>query len=137
MRRAGAPMAMLATLALAIAIGLAALPSAGDTGLEPIVDAIPSRPSPHARAAEIARRIQREIIYPELARRRGIQGTTLLRLRVGPNGRATELETAASSGSASLDAAAHAGAEAARDLPAVYGRVEVPIRFSLESQGLR
>ncbi|MDJ0789654.1 MAG: energy transducer TonB [Myxococcota bacterium] len=99
------------------------------------IDGIPLGPSPYERAAEIARRIQSQVVYPEIARRRGIEGTTLLRLRVSHDGRAKDLETASSSGSRLLDEAAHAGARSAEGLPVLFGRVEVPIRFSLEEPG--
>ena len=117
---------MLGVVALLLSLAVATTANGED------IDLIPMGPSPYERAAEIARRIQSQVVYPEVARRRGIEGTTLLRLRVSHDGKAKDLETASSSGSRLLDEAAHAGARSAEGLPALYGRVEVPIRFSLE-----
>lgn len=76
--------------------------------------------------------------YPELARRRGFEGRTVLRVEVSSAGRAVRVEIAESSGYALLDEAARAAvgrwrfAPAQRDGLAVAGSVEVPILFRLE-----
>jgi TonB family protein len=66
------------------------------------------------------------VVYPAEARSRGITGVTRIRFEIAEDGRAEKIRTVATSGSALLDAAADAG-----ELPRVYGRVEVPIRFEL------
>lgn len=121
---------------LALLSCLSALPVEAESDAPWLVDGIPAGPSVAERAAEIARRVQGAVVYPELARRRGIEGTTLLRFRVSGTGRAIDLETADSSGSNLLDEAAEQGARIVRDLPAIYGRVEVPIRFALDESGM-
>lgn len=95
------------------------------------VDAMPTPPPVEERLEEIRRRIQEATIYPERARRLGLTGTTRIRFQVRPDGRAEDVQTVGSSGSAMLDRAAEAGARRARALPYVYGRLEVPVRFGL------
>ncbi|MDX1650602.1 MAG: TonB family protein [Myxococcota bacterium] len=96
-----------------------------------LVDALPAPPPVAERLEEIRRRIQEATVYPERARRLGLTGTTRIRFQVRPDGRAGDVETVGSSGSALLDEAAEAGARRARALPYVYGRLEVPVRFGL------
>jgi len=74
--------------------------------------------------------------YPTLARQRGFEGRTLLRVEVAPDGEAREIEVLESSGYSVLDEAAreavarwrfaHEGRGAAKEF------VEVPIVFRLE-----
>ncbi len=78
-------------------------------------------------------------VYPEQARRRGEQGRVLLRVSVNASGMAAGVSLAASSGSASLDAAALAAVREWRFVPAtrngrpVPATAEVPVQFRLES----
>jgi protein TonB len=98
-----------------------------------LVDAIPRGPSMAERLEVIRRRLQSALVYPPLARRRGIEGTTTIEFEIGPAGRAADVRTTASSGSDLLDRAAERCAVDAGPLPRVLGRLEVPIRFALES----
>jgi protein TonB len=76
--------------------------------------------------------------YPEAARRAGVEGVTLLRIRVLENGRPGEIQIAKSSGSPDLDAAATEGARRWRFEPARKGKeaipvwVLLPVRFELQ-----
>jgi len=76
--------------------------------------------------------------YPEEARRRGIEGTTMLLVRVGRDGEAKEVTLSSGSGSALLDEAAVAAVRRWHFRPAFIGAlpveslVEVPIRFRLD-----
>jgi len=75
--------------------------------------------------------------YPAVARRRRLQGTTFLEVRVSASGRPVSIEIGRSSGVPDLDEAARAAVRGWTFLPAklgdkpVEGRVEVPIRFRL------
>ncbi len=75
--------------------------------------------------------------YPASARRRGIEGTVVLRVEVSAAGRALSVEIARSSGSDALDAAARDTIARWRFRPATRGgeaiatTTSVPVRFSL------
>ena len=75
--------------------------------------------------------------YPRLSRRRGEQGTVLLRVQVNPNGRAVAIQIKKSSGSKRLDNAARKIVRNSRFSPAkkngiaVSNRIIVPIVFKL------
>lgn len=130
-RRIAGAVALLAVL-LTPGPGPAETARAGDAeGV--LVDAIPRGPSVAERLEVIRRRLQAALVYPPLARRRGIEGTTTIEFEIGPAGRAAEVRTTASSGSSLLDRAAERCAVDAGELPRVLGRLEVPIRFALES----
>lgn len=76
--------------------------------------------------------------YPQASRRRGEEGLVILRVRVGANGRANEIEIAESSGHERLDRAARSAVanwrfEPARDgEDAIESWVRVPVAFRLE-----
>jgi protein TonB len=76
--------------------------------------------------------------YPESARRAGIEGVTLLRIRVLENGRVGDVFIEKSSGSDDLDNAASEGVKEWRFEPARRGRepipswVLLPMRFELQ-----
>ncbi len=95
-------------------------------------DAVPVGPSVEARIAEIHARIQEVLVYPALARKRGIEGETLVAFRIGTKQRAEGVEVQQSSGHGALDRAALEAVAAAGPLPHVFGRLEVPVRFALE-----
>ena len=129
----------LAGLVLAAAFATAALPG----GAEPHnpylegaavlgVDGMPAPPSVEERLAEIRRRLQEALVYPPIARKRGIEGVTRIQFSIGSDGHAQEIETADSSGDPLLDRAAERSAVDAGELPRVLGRLSVPIRFELE-----
>lgn len=120
--------------ALALLLGLvAAAPSpvpAGAARAEE-ADALPLGPSPHERLAEIRRRVQAAVTYPERARQLGLEGTTRIQFEIGADGHAREVATVESSGHALLDRAAEQGAIDAGRLPPLYGRIRIPVRFDL------
>ena len=94
-------------------------------------DALPPGPSLAERLEEIRSRVQDAVVYPPEARSRGVTGVTRIRFEIAADGRAEKIRTVATSGSTLLDGAAEQGAADAGELPQVYGRVEVPIRFEL------
>ena len=94
-------------------------------------DALPPGPSLAERLEEIRNRVQEAVVYPPKARSRGITGVTRIRFEIAEDGHAEKIRTVATSGSILLDDAAEQGAADAGELPRVYGRVEVPIRFEL------
>ncbi len=94
-------------------------------------DALPPGPSLAERLEEIRSRVQDAVVYPPEARSRGITGVTRIRFEIAESGHAEKIRTVATSGSTLLDHAAERGAADAGELPRVYGRVEVPIRFEL------
>ena len=75
--------------------------------------------------------------YPRSELRRGREGLVLLRVRVTPKGRPSEISVSRSSGIAAFDQAAVRAVRAWRFLPAtrggqpIAGTVKVPIRFAL------
>lgn len=77
--------------------------------------------------------------YPLAARRRGIEGTVVLRVEVSADGRAARIEIKKSSNSEILDQAALAAVRSWRFVPAKRGAqtiiawVDVPITFKLEN----
>lgn len=97
-------------------------------------------PPPPSRAAQIAYDHAAPPAYPSLARRRGWEGTVLLRVRVGADGRPTEVLIERSSGHGLLDRSASEHVLARwRFQPAVVeGRAvsawaRVPIVFDLRA----
>ena len=134
---------MRRTLAITLSITAAALAAAGaraagaeelaaaDTARVRFVDAVPQGPSVAVRLAEIRRRIQAVLVYPPLARMQRIEGEALLRFAIEHDGTARDVVVHRSSGKPSLDRAATLAVAAARPLPWVYGRLEVPVRFEL------
>ena len=77
--------------------------------------------------------------YPMMSRRRGEQGTVILRVYVGADGAAQKVLVRATSGYERLDQAAHDAVHQWRFVPARQGEqavaawVLVPIRFALEN----
>jgi TonB family protein len=144
MRRAAAAL-------LALAAGLAPAPLAAEPQLAAVevgeiaadppadrVDVVPRGPSVDERLAEIRRRIQDAVEYPPLARRRGLQGVARVGFEIDPHGRRAQgVKLVASSGHPALDRAAERSVVRAGELPWVYGRLEVPVRFALDRPGGR
>jgi len=115
-----------------LAAGLAYAQTEGRTAVDPAeIDAMPEAPTAMARIAEIRQRVQEAVVYPPLARRRGIEGTTLIEFLIDADGRANEVATIESSGSKMLDAAAELGAQEAAPLPYVFGRLRIPVVFEI------
>lgn len=124
-------LALAATLMWASAPAGAGPPRAVDAAPPFWEDALPPGPTLAERLEEIRRRVQEAVVYPPRARSRGITGVTRIRFEIAANGQAAKIRTVETSGSKLLDAAAERGATDAGQLPRVYGRVEVPIRFEL------
>ena len=123
-------MTPLRSLALALALAVPAVVAAAPPEPGP-VDAVPLAPPPHARLDEIRRRVQAAVAYPQRARELGLEGTTRIQFEIGPDGLARGVATVQSSGHALLDRAAEQGAIDAGKLPALYGRIRIPVRFDL------
>jgi len=96
-----------------------------------IVDALPQGPSVEERLEEIRRRLQAALVYPEIARAEGLTGVAWVQFEIDRAGTAHDVLVARSSGHPILDRAARRTVDRAGRLPWVYGRIEVPIRFSL------
>jgi TonB family protein len=126
MRAARHARAALAALLLAHALPAPAAPP------EEPVDALPLAPSPERRLEEIRRRVQAAVVYPPRARELGLEGTTRIQFEIGADGLARDVATVQSSGHVLLDRAAERGAIDAGRLPALYGRIRIPVRFELE-----
>ena len=124
-----------AGLAVAIA-ALATPPAAGQPAVGRVArveDAAPRGPSVDERLAEIRRRIQAALRYPPIARLRDAGGEARVRFEIGGDGRARDTRIAHSSGHHLLDAAALRAVVDAGVLPRVYGPLEVPVRFAIDS----
>jgi protein TonB len=125
----------LATLWLAAAGAAAAQDfAAAEAASVRFVDAVPAGPSVEERLEEIRRRIQAAVVYPPLARAERLEGEALVRFELDAQGTPRDVELHRSSGRPSLDRAATRAVAAAAPLPWVYGRLEVPIRFSLDTR---
>lgn len=113
-----------------VALALAAMPAAAGE-----IDAAPT-PGPGAREriAEIHQRIQAVLVYPAVARRQGISGVSRVRFEVGGEGRAENVKLAGTSGHGVLDRAAQQAVAKVQNLPWVYGRLEIPVRFVLDRE---
>jgi protein TonB len=128
-------------LALAIAVAGAGVAPAAAAEEHPrvaavaIVDALPPAPSVAERLARIRERIQAALVYPPSARWRELEGVTRVRFEIDAAGRAQALETTGSSGHWLLDRAALRAVRDAAPLPYVWGRLEVPVHFDLDSGG--
>lgn|GEM_PF-984632 len=138
-RRALRAAALAAALAAAAPLGGAAERPAARADESGVlgVDGVPLGPSVAERLEQIRARLQAALVYPPLARRRGLEGISRIQFVIGPDGRARDVRTSASSGYALLDRAAERSAADAGELPRILGRLEVPIRFSLEAERRR
>lgn len=130
----------VAALALALALAAAPFPGAAVEPAAPeadrlprvgVVDATPPVPSPHDRLAEIRRRIQQAVVYPPVARRRGLEGISRVQFEIRSDGRAGAIGLARSSGHPILDRAARQSVVDAGVLPRVHGLLVVPVEFAL------
>jgi len=124
-------------LLAAVLLALGPVPAAAQGGNARVaqvslVDALPPAPSVEERLGRIRERIQGALRYPPSARWRQVEGVARVRFEIDAEGRAHGLETSGSSGHWVLDRAAERAVEDAAPLPYVWGRLEVPVRFSLE-----
>lgn len=126
--------------ALLVLVLFAPLPVSGDGSVapdeahaqRPDVDAAPRGPSVDERLAEIRRRIQAAVIYPNTASARRLEGVTTVGFLIDrTSGLAQEIRVVGSSGHPSLDRAAERSVVRAGELPWVYGHLKVPVRFEL------
>lgn len=125
----------LGLLLLAASAGRAEqVASAATAGVRRVDDAVPLGPNAEARLAEIRRRIQAALVYPPLAHLQHLEGEALVRFVIDAQGTARQVRVHRSSGRPSLDRAARRAVTAAAPLPWVYGRLEVPVRFSLSER---
>lgn len=135
MSRARALVAALGLASAVAGIGTAGRPAHAEGAELPAVDAAPRGVPVQQRLAEIQRRVQAILHYPESARARGVAGRARVGFVVQPDGRAAEVALLESSGSAALDRAAQRAVRDAEDLPPVLGRVSIPVRFELVDAG--
>jgi TonB family protein len=84
-----------------------------------------------ALSGVIRRAIQRALIYPAAARRRGIEGTVVAEFRINGEGLPQGVRITKSSGHGLLDKAAIETIVRAAPLPPVEEKIEVPITFRL------
>ncbi len=94
-------------------------------------DLAPAGPSLAERLGEIRRRVQAALVYPELARARGVEGEARVGFEIDADGAPRNVAVVTSSGSRSLDRAAKRALLDAGALPYVSGRVIVPVHFGL------
>jgi periplasmic protein TonB len=126
---------MRAARVLAFSLALAAPFAAPAAPPEPgLVDALPLAPPPQQRLDEIRRRVQAAVAYPQRARELGLEGITRIQFVIGADGLAREVATVESSGHRLLDQAAERGALDAGQLPPLYGRIRIPVRFELRGR---
>jgi len=87
-------------------------------------------------AADLLRRIRQKIeqakVYPEAARRQGIQGTVELRFRIASDGSIEAMEILRSSGHRILDEASQQTIHGAAPYPVVRGWIRLPLSYRLD-----
>jgi protein TonB len=81
--------------------------------------------------ALIQKTIEAALVYPPLARKRGLQGTVLAGFRVDGEGRPLDIRVLRSSGHGVLDRAVVRTIRRAWPYPPVADAIEVPVRFRL------
>jgi len=91
---------------------------------------------PGGSSADLFRIIRRKIeeakLYPDSARRSGLQGTVEMVFRIGPDGSPQGLEVVRSSGHAELDRVSLETIRRAAPYPAVQGRIRIPLSYRLD-----
>jgi protein TonB len=80
----------------------------------------------------IRRRIEEAKVYSHAARRAGLQGTTEVAFRIGPDGSPEGMEIFRSSGHAELDTLSLQAIRRAAPFPAVRGRIRIPVSYRLD-----
>jgi len=125
----------------ALASGDGGTPEAGSTGADEAIALSDGRISSLKRtwAAQIQRSLQRAQIYPRSARRRAIEGTARIVLKLGLNGSVVEARLSQGSGARMLDEAALASVARVGTFPAAPAGLEdtvhqfnVPMMFRIE-----
>jgi protein TonB len=79
--------------------------------------------------------IQNAVVYPLLARKRGMEGTVLAEIFIGFEGKPYEIKVRESSGHGILDREAVRAVRNASPYPGFRGVVEVPVTFRLNDDG--
>jgi protein TonB len=137
---------------LASAAG-ADVPQAPMVSPEPAVTAVSAEPSPvievgpapapepgpppepvadlSDRLAQIRAKIQQSLVYPPMAKLKGIEGTATIRFDVDGSGNPKSVKVSSSSGFDILDQAAVQTVKAAAPYPLVEPTVKVPVVFEL------
>lgn len=110
------------------------VPLVQDSGANAAIAATDTTPTVPANSFSITRRI--DPTYPAASQRAGEQGTVVLNIVIGPDGKPLEVMVAKSSGFAALDEAALKAARQWRFATNVQGlaRVSVPITFRLQGE---
>jgi TonB family protein len=80
----------------------------------------------------IRRRIEQAKIYPDTARRQGVQGVVEVRFRIGLDGGVTALEVVRSSGHALLDQESADTVRRAAPYPVIPGWIRIPLAYHLD-----
>jgi TonB family protein len=80
----------------------------------------------------IRRQIEQNKVYPDAARREGIQGTVQLRFRIAADGSVEAVEILRSSGSAILDEASRETLRRGAPYPVVRGWIRLPLSYHLD-----
>lgn len=76
--------------------------------------------------------IEKSLIYPALAKRRGLEGTVTVQFTVDKGGNPVDIHIIRNSGFGILDSAAEKSIMNAAPLPFVRGEIEIPITFKLK-----
>jgi protein TonB len=80
----------------------------------------------------IRSQIERARVYPDAARRQGMQGIVEVRFRIGPEGSVEAVEIVRSSGHALLDQASIDTVRRAGPYPRVAGWIRIPLAYRLD-----
>jgi protein TonB len=78
------------------------------------------------------RQIEQAKVYPQVARRRGVEGTVELRFRIAPDGSVQAVEVLRSSGHAILDESAILTIRRAAPFPVLEGWVQIALAYRLD-----
>ena len=107
----------------------------GVAGAGRSIDASNAGPSIAERFATIRQRVHEVLVYPPIARARGVAGKSQIEFAINSEGRPVDIRTLQSSGSPILDRAAARAIRDAAPLPWLYGRIIVPVHFELRNDG--
>lgn len=92
----------------------------------------PEKPDVDALLAQIRAKLQKNLVYPPVARLNRIQGRVDVRFEIQPTGAPKNVKVVASSGFEVLDEAAVKTVLASAPLPVVPLKVKVPVVFKLD-----
>jgi protein TonB len=80
----------------------------------------------------IRRQIEQAKVYPDAARREGMQGTVELRFRIAGDGSVEAIEVVRSSGHRLLDEASAQTVRRAGPYPVLAGWIRIPLSYRLD-----